>query len=328
VPKVRPPTSAGSVGFILPTFPQEPSSPADDSGDPTASPVALREVCRGAEAIGADALWACDHLFWHGPSLECMTALSIAATATERAFVGSCVLQLPLRDPASVAKQTSTLQHLTAGRMVLGVGVGSHPGEYDRAGVDYHRRGRRLDEGVRELRRAWATADAPVARRGDSEGRDTYSMLPHAAAVPVWIGGSSEAALRRAARLGDGWMPLFLSPTEYAGALERLAKEVDRVGREPGAVTPSMVLFVSVDDDEAWSARRGAAWMSSMYRLPAKAFERHLVAGTARQVAAAIGTYRDAGAAHVVVYVTADRPLGQFEQLADALRAAGAAAPA
>jgi alkanesulfonate monooxygenase SsuD/methylene tetrahydromethanopterin reductase-like flavin-dependent oxidoreductase (luciferase family) len=136
----------------------------------------------------------------------------------------------------------------------------------------------------------------------------------------VWVGGSSEAALRRAASVGDGWMPLFMSPTEYAAALERLSKEVDRAGRPAGSVRAAMVLFVSVDADRDRAMERGTTWMSSMYGIPSKAFERHIVAGTPGDVAGAVAAYRSAGAEHVVVYVTADDPLEQFERLAGELR--------
>jgi hypothetical protein len=113
-------------------------------------------LCREAEMLGASALWACDHLFWHGPVLECMTALTIAATATERALLGSCVIQLPLRQPATVAKQAASNQQLSGGRFVLGVGVGSHVGEYEQAGIDYHTRGRRLDDGIADGKAEYA----------------------------------------------------------------------------------------------------------------------------------------------------------------------------
>jgi alkanesulfonate monooxygenase SsuD/methylene tetrahydromethanopterin reductase-like flavin-dependent oxidoreductase (luciferase family) len=118
-------------------------------------------------------------------------------------------------------------------------------------------------------------------------------------------------------------MPLFLDPTEYAGALERLAKEIDRAGRPSGAVTRSMVLFVSVDDDLDTARRRGTEWMSGLYGIPAKAFQRHLIAGTAHAVAQTVATYRRCGAEHVVLYMTDDEPLDQFSQLIEALRQAG-----
>ena len=108
----------------------------------------------------------------------------------------------------------------------------------------------------------------------------------------MWVGGSSEAALRRAAHRADGWMPLFLDVDQYGDAVERLAKEVDAAGRPPGAVTPAMVLFVSLDDDRDRGVVAGTGWMGSLYGLPPKAFERHLVAGTADEVAARVAEYR------------------------------------
>ncbi len=328
MPPVRPSEPLGAVGLILPTFVQHSiptwAAPADSApldGDPLAE---LADLCHEAEVAGASALWACDHLFWHGPCLECMVVLTVAAMATERAVVGSCVIQLPLRRAEAVAKQAATLQTLSRGRLVLGVGVGSHQGEYEQVGAAYHSRGRDLDTAIGELHRSWRSGHG--ASRGDPSSSDPtehYLQLPAPAPVPVWVGGSSEAALRRAAHRADGWMPLFLSVDEYGDAVERLGKEVDVSGRAPDAVTPAMVLFVSIDGDHDRATTNGTEWMGSLYGIPPKAFERHLVAGTAEEVAARVAEYRAVGAEHVAIYVTDDRPMDQFARLMGALPAAG-----
>ena len=330
VAPVRTVERLGSVGLILPTFVQDTvptwaagTGAALPDGDPLAE---LADQCRRAEEAGADALWACDHLFWHGPCLECLLVLTVAATATEHVALGTCVVQLPLRRAVAVAKQAATLQTLSRGRLILGLGVGSHPGEYEQVGAAYQRRGHDLDTGIGELRRAWATGAGVT--RGDTTTTSVptalrYRQLPAPPPVPVWVGGSSEAALRRAARLADGWMPLFLGVADYGDAVERLGKEADAAGRPAGAVTPAMVLFVSLDDDCARGADRGTRWMGSLYGLPPKAFERHLVAGSPDEVATRVAEYRAAGAEHVAVYVTDDQPLDQFERLMTALPAAG-----
>jgi len=118
-------------------------------------------------------------------------------------------------------------------------------------------------------------------------------------------------------------MPLFLSVDEYRDAAIRLAKEVDDAGRPPGSVTPAMVVFVAIDDDRDAGRARGTAWMASLYGLPPKAFDRHLLTGSASEVAARVVEYRSAGADHVAVYVTDDAPLTQFERLMSAMPAAG-----
>jgi alkanesulfonate monooxygenase SsuD/methylene tetrahydromethanopterin reductase-like flavin-dependent oxidoreductase (luciferase family) len=364
---VRPATPLGPVGLILPTFPQtiqpswsaiSPSSRTTGSTNGTGAPgpetacdplAELAETCRAAEALGVDALWATDHLFWHGPALECMTALTVAATATRRAMLGTCVVQLPLRQAPAIAKQAASLQSLTQGRMVLGVGVGSHAGEYEVSGIDYATRGRQLDEGIAQVRRAWESgsgsaggdigvgdAAGGVAAVGNAVGGDTagghiavgdiaggssdrYRQLPAPPAIPLWVGGSSEVALRRAASSADGWIPMLLAPAEYSAALARLAKEIDRANRPDDAVTRSVVLFASIDDDTDEGLRRGTEWMSSLYGIPAKAFRRHLVAGSAESVARTVTDYRAAGAEHVVLYITDDQPLPQVDRLMAAL---------
>lgn len=287
--------NVGSLGLILPTFPQD--------RDVLPSATALADLCRRAEAGGAGALWVCDHIFWHGPALEALSALGVAAGATRHAAIGTCILQLPLRHAPSVAKAAASLDHLSGGRLVLGVGVGTHPGEYAAAGVEFGSRGRRLDEGIATLRRAWAVSPG-----------DRYAQLPPGGSVPVWVGGSSEAALRRAARHGDGWIPLFVPPDEFAAALGRLDKEAERVGRDPGSVAHATVAFVSVGPSGA--KERGLSWMASLYGLAPRSFERHLVAGSARSCATALARFAESGARHIAVFVTSDDPLVQFEDLA------------
>jgi alkanesulfonate monooxygenase SsuD/methylene tetrahydromethanopterin reductase-like flavin-dependent oxidoreductase (luciferase family) len=266
-------------------------------------------LCRRAEATGADSLWAVDHLYWPHPIGEALTTLAVAAAATSRPTLGTCVLQLPLRRPSAVAKQATALQRLSGGRFVLGLGVGSHAGEYERAGVDFHRRGRLMDDALAELRQAWAEP-GPEVRSGAAH----YVQEPGSAPVPLWIGGSSAAARRRAAAAGDGWVPLFLAPDDYGAALADLRHETEEAGRDPGAVEAAVVVFARVgDDDEA--PGEGAAWLSELYRLPPKAFARHLVAGSPETCAAALGRYADAGARHIVVMVAGSPAVEHFALL-------------
>jgi alkanesulfonate monooxygenase SsuD/methylene tetrahydromethanopterin reductase-like flavin-dependent oxidoreductase (luciferase family) len=294
---------------------------ADESGSTAGNTVGtapqLSEICRRAEATGADSLWAVDHLFWPHPINECLTTLAVAAAATWRPTLGSCVLQLPLRQPSAVAKQATALQQLSGGRFVLGVGVGSHPVEYARADVDYHRRGRLMDEGIEAMRRAWASGGDPDA---------SYPQQPASTRVPLWIGGSSPAARRRAAAVGDGWVPLFLTPEDYAPALRALREETDDAGRDPDAVEPAVVVFARVGPDDEAPAQ-GAQWLAEMYGVPPRAFERHLVAGEPEACATALSRYVEAGARHIVVMVAAPGAVSQFDQLRSAFVARAGAVP-
>ena len=312
------------LGLILPATLQEelPDESGATSGSTPCTAHNLAELFRRAEATGADSLWVVDHLYWPHPINECLTALAIGAAATRRPTLGSCILQLPLRHPPAVAKQATALQHLSGGRFILGVGVGSHPDEYARAGVDYHRRGRLMDQGIAKMREAWTSADGTV---DGPAGR--YRQLPPSPRVPLWIGGSSPAARKRAAAVGDGWAPLFLTPDDYGPALAALRQETEEAGRHPDAVEPAVVIFARVGPDDEAPAR-GAEWLSDMYGVPPKAFERHLVAGEPEACAAALGHYVEAGARHIIVMVAGTGAVQHFESLRSAFLARSHPVPA
>jgi len=228
-----------------------------------------------------------------------MTTLAVAATSTRRVTLGTCVLQLPLRHPAELAKQATALQLLSGGRFILGLGVGSHPGEYERAGVNFHQRGHLMDNGIAALREAW------------TDGDHRYIQDPASTPVPLWIGGSSVAARRRAAAVGAGWVPLFISVDEYGPALQSLRQETIEAGRQPDDVEAAVVVFVRVGT-EGEAHQQGAEWLSNLYGVPAKAFDRHLVAGTSEACAAELTKFVRAGARHVVVMVAGNDAVQQF----------------
>jgi len=172
------------------------------------------------------------------PILEAFMTLSYLAAVTSRVTLGTEVLVLPQRQPALVAKQVSTLDTLSGGRVRLGVGVGWQESEYEALGEDFRTRGARMDEAIRLLRAYWSDAEVSF----ESAHYRTVAMSmepkpPQGGRLPIWIGGSSEPAYRRVGRLGDGWLAGRVDDADSArrtiGAIRRHAEEA---GRDPGAI--------------------------------------------------------------------------------------------
>ncbi|MCL4446125.1 MAG: LLM class flavin-dependent oxidoreductase [Actinobacteria bacterium] len=320
---VRPQGGLGTLGFILPPTNRagipvkSGTTQGSTDGFALAGGGGLFDLCRSLEDLGAGALWAVDHLFWATPMSECLTSLAVAAAATRTIPIGSCVLQLPLRSPAVVARQAASIQTLSGGRFVLGVGVGTHPGEYLAAGVDFARRGSLMDGALRELRRLWS---------GDADGGSRYRQLPVPEPVPVWIGGSSRIAIRRAATSGDGWIPMFITADEYSKSLNYLRAETVAACRSPHDVTAAAVLFVSLNQHSN-AKIEATEWMSGLFGISPKAFERHVIVGPAQHCAGEVERYLDAGAEHVAVMVADDSPIDHFAALLAAMRQSGSISP-
>jgi alkanesulfonate monooxygenase len=238
-----------------------------------------------------------------------MTALTAAATATSRCTLGTAVLQLALRSPAVIAKTAASLQELSRGRFVLGVGAGAHEGEFAAAGVDFAGRGRILDHALDELDVLW------------DDGEALYRQSPRPEPIPVWIGGSGNPALRRAARRGHGWMPMFLSPDALRSRYRQLDAEAVLAGRSPADITRAVLVFLRTDRGDGGGRRQGLAWMSSLYRQPEERLARHLVAGSPAECVARLAEYVDAGARHLCLFVADDDPLPHLDAVIGDLRA-------
>ncbi|MCW3040368.1 MAG: class flavin-dependent oxidoreductase [Solirubrobacterales bacterium] len=250
------------------------------------------EVARAAEAAGLDHVWVPDHLIFHRPILESVTTLAAVAGATERVKLGTAILNPVLRNTTQLAKQLSSLAVLAPERLLLGVGLGGEiEAEFRAAGVNKKERGKRLDEALELLPRLMAggRVEHDGHQRVDCDGlAPVPERMP-----PVLVGGRSDAALSRAARLGDAWMPMWMDPSTVAEYAGRLREEAQALGRPaPGVV---LVAFANVTDDAEAGHDQAAELIKAQYRMPYDKVRKWTLVGDAETVAARVEEYRQAG---------------------------------
>ena len=231
----------------------------------TAEPDALETLLGRAEALGFSSTMIADHIVFpvridsrypytadgrfpgHGDALEQLSLMAFVAAKTRRLRLVTSVMILPYRNPVFTAKALATIDVLSRGRVTVGVGVGWLEEEFRALGApDFARRGAVSDEYLRIFKALWTTL--PASFRGEFYRFDDIRCLPHPVQKPhppIWIGGHSKAALRRAARLGDGWHPVGanpavpLGPKDLRALLDELTRLTEAEGRDPKALTIS-----------------------------------------------------------------------------------------
>ena len=215
-------------------------------------PAAVSRLARALEQIGYDHIDIFDHVVMGHPIdgrppgpynpampiLEALMTLSHIAAVTSRVTLGTEVLVLPQREPTLVAKQVSTLDTLSGGRVRLGVGVGWQESEYDALGEPFATRGARMDEAIALLRAYWGETRVDFAgRHYHATAMSMEPKPPQGGKIPIWIGGYSEAAFRRVGRLGDGWLASRVTDAADARrALDAVWRHAEAAGRDPGGI--------------------------------------------------------------------------------------------
>lgn len=216
------------------------------------------------EQLGFDSVWSGEHLLYHGPTLDALIVLAAYAARTERLKVGSSVLLLPLRPPALVAKAATTLDVLSGGRLILGVGVGGeYPPEFEAVGIPLAERGARADEALAILKLLWS--GDPASFEGRFYRLPEVRLNPPPAqpgGPPIWVGGRSWAA-----RLGDGWFPYLVDPEQYRRGRKEVEAYRAKAGRD-GPFTWALLLFIRCDDDPAEARQIAVQRLSRMYARP------------------------------------------------------------
>jgi|SRR5579864_3848868 len=202
------------------------------NGGPHATAELMADTARAADELGFRALWASDHLL--APSsmpqfthvYEPLSVLSYLAAITQSVLLGTSVIVLPMRSPFVVAKQAATLDLLSHGRLILGIGVGSYGEEYVNVHSDFHNRGARMDEMIRLFRHLWSGDRGPFQGRFYAYQDGVFDPLPSRGAdLPLLIGGRSDAALKRAGRYAAYWQTTTATPEMFPTLVDKIRAE-------------------------------------------------------------------------------------------------------
>ena len=255
------------------------------------------------EAMPIDSLWVGGHIASRNPSPEAMVGLATLAARTERVRVGTSILLLPLYPPALVAKQIADLDNATNGRVVLGVGVGGEYAQEFRAmQVPVNERGRRADEMIPLLRRLW-TAE-PITHGGGYYAMEDVRIHPapvQPGGPPIIVAGRREAAMRRAATIGDGWFPYLYSPRRYAASVASVSAFATEAGRDLSPFEWCVWVFLNIDPDGDAARDEAARSMGGTYDQDFRAMVTSVAAaGTPGEVVTRVKEFYDAGARHFV----------------------------
>ena len=238
-------------------------------------PQAIKDYAQTAEGLGYDYLLVYDHVLgahpnrepkltgpytYEHPFHEPMVFFGFLAAVTMRLELVTGILILPQRQTALVAKQTAAVDVLSGGRLRLGIGIGWNYVEYDALGEDFHRRGRRVEEQIEVLRKLWTqplVTHSSAHHKIDNAG---INPLPIQRPIPIWFGGAADPVLKRAARLGEGWMPAGRPPDDRAKAyIEQLHRYLEEAGRDRTSFGIDPWISIGGVNNEEWR-RRVEAW--------------------------------------------------------------------
>ena len=235
----------------------------------------IRKHLERAEALGFHSAWVVEQIIGAIPSLEPVELLTYAAAVTTRIRLGSAVLLTALRDPVHTAKSLTTLDHLSGGRLMVGVGLGGQPAVYPAYGLSAERRAERFAEGLEVMKRLWTeprvTFDGQFFKLKNLSQEPKPVQKPH---PPLWFGAHHPNALRRTAQMGDGFMGAgSLSTAKFADEVKLLRGMLSEAKRDPATFPIAKRVYIAVDRDKARAGERLTEWFGGFYGRPQMAEE-------------------------------------------------------
>lgn len=269
------------------------------SGAPDASELA--EMLKRAEGAGFHSAWVMEHQLGAAQALEPLSVLAFAAGQTSTIGLGVAVTILALQQPVRLARAAATIDHLSSGRLTLGVGIGAQGLPYEAYGITARSRAARFEEHLEVMRRLWEEDRVDYDGQFVKLSQATMEPKPVQRPLPVWFGGSSPRALRRAARLGDGWMGAGSSPSSaFAPMVSQLREQLEVAGRDPRSFPIAKRVYVAIDRPP----EEVGGWFRAVYG-PAIAPE-VAVRGGAEEVVEELRGVREAGAELLLVSPVGD----------------------
>ena len=294
---------APRLGYLLPTRERVMS------GEPQARP--LLDLAERAAGLGYDSIWVGDSVLAR-PRHEPITLLAAVAARVARVELGTAVLLPALRNPVMLAHQVATLDQISEGRLILGVGIATDVpnirAEFTAAGVPFEKRVGRLLEGLRLARELWTGKPVSWDGRWKVDGGTLGPMPYRPGGPPIWVAGSLPASLERAGKYFDGWLPNSPDSTLWGQRWQEVKAHARAAGRDPAALTGATYLTLSVDADQTRADGRLNAYLEQYYGQPAPAMRARQAcyAGPQAGALAWLKGFVAAGASHLVLRFAGD----------------------
>ncbi|MED5579013.1 MAG: TIGR03619 family F420-dependent LLM class oxidoreductase [Nitrospinota bacterium] len=286
------------------------------------APEEIFNFAEQAEKNGYDSLWMGDHIAFHGHYTDSLTTLAAFAARTSRIIIGSAVFLIPLRRPAVAAKIAATVDFLSGGnRFIFGVGIGGEgEKEFELCGVPVRERGKRTDESIEIIKKLWT--GSKVEHEGQFWNFSSVSQTPAPltkGGPPIWVGGRSDAARKRAVMRGNGYISYLYSAERFKEGLTKMHDMAHKAGKilqiEEGLWTPAHHSFIYCNKDEKYALKSGIKNLSYRYNMDFNGIaEKYLIFGPPEKCIEDIEKFKHAGVKHFV-FKHAGPPEEELEQL-------------
>ena len=264
----------------------------------------VAKLSRQIEGLGFDILGCGEHVSFYGDTANGLISLSVAAGATTSIRLMSTITLVPLYPPALLAKMGAALDVASGGRFSLGVGVGGEfPNEFAACGIPVKERGARTNDALEVITRTWSGTD--VTYDGKFTTLKNFSLKPlpiQKPRPPIWISGRSEAAMRRAAKYADGWLPYMYTPRQLADSIAKIKAYGEEYGRDMSDFQFGMYIFTAANEDNDLAVKYAADRLSTQYSQDfSQLVHKFALAGDPDRCQTRLREYIDAGASMVFV---------------------------
>src|SRR5215471_17502272 len=224
------------------------------------------------EELGYDSVWVWDHMLLgvepNFPVIDSLTTLTAIAARTRRIKMGTGILVLPLRNAVALAKQLSSMDQLSEGRLVMGMASGWYKREFDALGIPFEKRGKIMDENLEVLRRLWSEALVTGEYPHYKLSKAVMYPKPAQKQIPILIGGYVDAVLKRAAVSGDGWLTYFYRPTDFKKSWDKILSFAKEAGKDPSKVLNASQLPIMVGKSRRAVEAEMMDWLNKEWDFP------------------------------------------------------------
>ena len=225
------------------------------------------------EELGYDSVWVWDHMLLgvepNFPIIDSLTTLTAIAARTKRIKMGTGILVLPLRNAVALAKQLSSMDQLSEGRLVMGMASGWYKREFDALGIPFEKRGKIMDESLEVMRRLWSEASVTGAYPHYNLSKAVMYPKPAQKQIPLLIGGYVDAVLKRAAVSGDGWLTYFYRPADFKKSWDKILSFAKEAGKDPSKVLNASQLPIMVGKSRQAIEADMMDWLNKEWDFPA-----------------------------------------------------------